>query len=72
MIFHSFVLMSIGFKESVIMNIFHWIVHLCCKSLIWFLSLHAGIMKVASFNVQKFGKSKLSDPFVLKTLIKAV
>uniref|UniRef100_A0A8C1RMD2 Deoxyribonuclease n=1 Tax=Cyprinus carpio TaxID=7962 RepID=A0A8C1RMD2_CYPCA len=29
-------------------------------------------MKVASFNIQKFGKSKLSDPFVLKTLIKIV
>ncbi|XP_077083210.1 deoxyribonuclease 1 like 4, tandem duplicate 1 [Siphateles boraxobius] len=30
------------------------------------------IMKVASFNVQKFGKSKLCDPAVLKTLIKAI
>ncbi|XP_059425049.1 deoxyribonuclease gamma-like isoform X1 [Carassius carassius] len=29
-------------------------------------------MKVASFNIQRFGKSKLSDPFVLKTLIKIV
>nr|AAH79505.1 Zgc:101000 [Danio rerio] len=29
-------------------------------------------MKVASFNVQKFGKSKLSDPAVLQTLIKIV
>ncbi|XP_052446759.1 deoxyribonuclease gamma-like [Carassius gibelio] len=29
-------------------------------------------MKVASFNIQKFGKTKLSDPFVLKTLIKIV
>ncbi|XP_056095314.1 deoxyribonuclease 1 like 4, tandem duplicate 1 isoform X3 [Rhinichthys klamathensis goyatoka] len=29
-------------------------------------------MKVASFNVQKFGKSKLSDPAVVKTLIKAI
>ncbi|XP_026121240.1 deoxyribonuclease gamma-like isoform X1 [Carassius auratus] len=29
-------------------------------------------MKVAAFNIQKFGKSKLSDPFVLKTLIKIV
>ncbi|XP_051977879.1 deoxyribonuclease gamma-like [Xyrauchen texanus] len=29
-------------------------------------------MKVASFNIQKFGKSKLSDPIVLKTLVKIV
>ncbi|XP_052446758.1 deoxyribonuclease gamma-like [Carassius gibelio] len=29
-------------------------------------------MKVASFNIQKFGKTKLSDPFVLKTLIEIV
>ncbi|XP_016381051.1 deoxyribonuclease gamma-like [Sinocyclocheilus rhinocerous] len=27
-------------------------------------------MKVTTFNIQKFGKSKLSDLFVLKTLIK--
>nr|XP_055074478.1 deoxyribonuclease 1 like 4, tandem duplicate 1 isoform X1 [Misgurnus anguillicaudatus]XP_055074479.1 deoxyribonuclease 1 like 4, tandem duplicate 1 isoform X2 [Misgurnus anguillicaudatus]XP_055074481.1 deoxyribonuclease 1 like 4, tandem duplicate 1 isoform X1 [Misgurnus anguillicaudatus] len=31
-----------------------------------------GIMKVASFNIQKFGKTKLSDPLVRKTLIKIV
>ncbi|XP_051980399.1 deoxyribonuclease gamma-like isoform X2 [Xyrauchen texanus] len=29
-------------------------------------------MKVASFNIQRFGKTKLSDPFVLKTLVKIV
>uniref|UniRef100_A0A671SC85 Deoxyribonuclease 1 like 4, tandem duplicate 1 n=1 Tax=Sinocyclocheilus anshuiensis TaxID=1608454 RepID=A0A671SC85_9TELE len=29
-------------------------------------------MKVTTFNIQKFGKSKLSDPFVQKTLIKIV
>ncbi|KAK2906662.1 hypothetical protein Q8A67_005647 [Cirrhinus molitorella] len=29
-------------------------------------------MKVASFNIQRFGKSKLSDPFIMKTLIKIV
>ncbi|XP_073669702.1 deoxyribonuclease 1 like 4, tandem duplicate 1 isoform X1 [Paramisgurnus dabryanus] len=29
-------------------------------------------MKVASFNIQKFGKTKLSDPLVRKTLIKIV
>ncbi|XP_073700035.1 deoxyribonuclease 1 like 4, tandem duplicate 1 [Garra rufa] len=29
-------------------------------------------MKVASFNIQRFGKSKLSDPFVMKTLVKIV
>uniref|UniRef100_A0A672RQZ2 Deoxyribonuclease 1 like 4, tandem duplicate 1 n=1 Tax=Sinocyclocheilus grahami TaxID=75366 RepID=A0A672RQZ2_SINGR len=29
-------------------------------------------MKVTTFNIQKFGKSKLSDPFVLKTLNKIV
>ncbi|XP_027011370.1 deoxyribonuclease 1 like 4, tandem duplicate 1 isoform X1 [Tachysurus fulvidraco] len=31
-----------------------------------------GIMKVAAFNIQKFGKKKLSDPAVVKTLIKIV
>ncbi|XP_039538771.1 deoxyribonuclease 1 like 4, tandem duplicate 1 isoform X3 [Pimephales promelas] len=34
--------------------------------------MFSGIMKVASFNVQRFGKSKLSDPAVLETLIKIV
>ncbi|XP_056614676.1 deoxyribonuclease 1 like 4, tandem duplicate 1 isoform X2 [Triplophysa dalaica] len=29
-------------------------------------------MKIAAFNIQKFGKSKLSDPLVRKTLIKIV
>uniref|UniRef100_A0A8C1ZNF3 Deoxyribonuclease 1 like 4, tandem duplicate 1 n=1 Tax=Cyprinus carpio TaxID=7962 RepID=A0A8C1ZNF3_CYPCA len=29
-------------------------------------------MKVAAFDIQKFGKSELSDAFVLKTLIKIV
>ncbi|KAI5607555.1 deoxyribonuclease I-like 3, partial [Silurus asotus] len=29
-------------------------------------------MKIASFNIQKFGKKKLSDPVVLKTLTKIV
>ncbi|KAL0977941.1 hypothetical protein UPYG_G00163580 [Umbra pygmaea] len=29
-------------------------------------------MKVASFNIQKFGKNKLSDPKVLATLVKIV
>lgn len=27
-------------------------------------------MKIAAFNIQRFGKSKLSDPFIMKTLIK--
>lgn len=26
-------------------------------------------MKIAAFNVQKFGKKKLSDPAIIKTLI---
>ncbi|KAL6464852.1 hypothetical protein MHYP_G00271690 [Metynnis hypsauchen] len=30
------------------------------------------IMKIASFNIQKFGKRKLSDPAVLSTLVKIV
>lgn len=27
-------------------------------------------MKIAAFNIQKFGKKKLSDPAIVKTLIK--
>ncbi|XP_034538040.1 deoxyribonuclease-1-like [Notolabrus celidotus] len=29
-------------------------------------------MKIASFNIQKFGKNKVSDPYVLNTLVKII
>lgn len=43
-----------------------------CVFIIASLDQKLGIMKVASFNIQKFGKTKLSDPLVRKTLIKIV
>lgn len=35
-------------------------------------ALHTYKMKIASFNVQRFGIKKVSDPFVLSTLVKIV
>lgn len=35
-----------------------------------FFSLPAVNMKVAAFNIQKFGKSKVADPAVLEILVK--
>lgn len=42
------------------------LLHFCNE---W-IHIFSGIMKIAAFNIQKFGKSKLSDPLVRKTLIK--